>query len=380
MNQTLFATQSKSAKALFLAVLAVGLLSLAWAAPADAKIKVGMVLPLTGPLAATGNDIANGSRAAIASDAAASAAIELIIVDDQFDPVKSEQLARQLVTDQKVDALLSCFGTVSCLAVSKVAQELSVPLIGAMAGAEVLRAADRNMVYSVRGSATQEITSLLKYMDSIGKPASSVVIQDDGFGKAYANSLVALETQLGYQPIAKINLDPKAPNYVGIAKQARAKGVEAIILFANTTHSVGIIKALNDSKYYGQILNLAGQANGGFVKGLSGGAQLAIFSTVTPSPFTANSVLTRGFHNAWKASQKNESYSYINFEAYINARVLIEAQKRGKATSAASLDRALGELNNFDMGGLVVGFSGKRRQGATFADTAVLLKSGRFKH
>jgi branched-chain amino acid transport system substrate-binding protein len=120
---------------------------------AQNTIKVGMVLPLTGPLAGTGNDIAAGTRAAIEAVNQAGGIkgqkIELLIEDDHFDPKASEALSRELVKSKGAHALLSCFGTVSCLAVAKVAQDTSTPLLGAMAGAETLRDAKYTKVYNL---------------------------------------------------------------------------------------------------------------------------------------------------------------------------------------------------------------------------------------
>jgi branched-chain amino acid transport system substrate-binding protein len=351
---------------------------------ASADIKIGMVLPLTGPLALTGKDIAQGSYAAV--DAVNRAGgikgqrIELIVEDDRFDAKLSEELARTMAKTKGVSAFLSCFGTVSCLAVAKVAQETSVPLLGPIAGSEALRDPKLSKVFSVRANASEEVGVLLKYLSAINQGTAAVIVQDDGFGKAYASSLQSVAGQYNFKPSLQINFDPKAPNYPDLAKRVLAGStVPSVLLIANTVHSVGIIKALDDAKYYGQVLNLAGQANGGFVKGLAKYTQLSVFATVTPSPFGENSSAAQAYRTLWKTSNANDNYSYIGFEAFLNAELLLAALKKSGNFTAASLDQALGQLNKIRIYELSYNFAGKQRQAASFTDLAVM-SQGTFKH
>ncbi len=363
---------------------AITCLSLLAMTPAQAAIKIGLVLPLTGPLASTGNDIAQGSIAAIdrmnLAGGIKGQRIELIVEDDRFDAKLSEELARNMAKTKGASAFLSCFGTVNCLAIAKVAQETGVPLLGPIAGAQLLRDAKQTKVYSVRADASQEVGVLLKYLSAINQHTAAVIVQDDGFGNAYASAMQSVAAQYGFKPSLTITFDPKTPNYAQIAKRAAAgTAVPSVLLIANTVHSVGIIKALDDAKYYGQVLNLAGQANGGFVKGLSKYSQVAVFATVTPSPFGENSPAAQSYRTLWKTSNANDNYSYIGFEAFLNAELLVAALKRSNGFSPAALDQALSSLNKVKLYELNYSFAGKQRQAASFTDLAVL-SEGTFKH
>jgi branched-chain amino acid transport system substrate-binding protein len=354
-------------------------------ANAQNTIKIGMVLPLTGPLAGTGNDIAAGTRAAIEAvnqvGGIKGQKIELLIEDDRFDPKASEALSRELVKSKGAHALLSCFGTVSCLAVAKVAQDTNTPLLGAMAGAEILRDAKYTKVYNVRANASEEVGILLNYLDVLKLNKTPVAVQDDGFGNAYAASLKSSAAKHQFAPTNSVMFDPKKPDYPAIAAQLLAGNTAppAVLLIANTLHSVGIVKALNEAKYYGQILNLAGQANTGFVKSIGAGEQLAVFATVTPSPFDNRSPAADAYRDAWRGLNKNDNYSYIAFESFLNAQVLIQALKRSANYTASGIDQALGQAGTMKFYELTYSFANKRRQAASYTDLAMLSK-GVFRH
>lgn len=355
---------------------------------AYAQIKIGMVLPMSGPLAATGADIVAGSQAFVAAlnarggvsaGALKGQKIELLIEDDKFDPVRSEALARSLIKDGGVSAILSCFGTVSCLAIAKVADENKVPLIGPIAGAPALRKAEHKHVFSIRADAVEEVAALVGYLKGIGQNESTALIQDDGFGNAYAAALKTAVSKAAFSISLSLSFDPKKPNYTAIAAELIAQRPESVMLMANTQHSIGIIQALNVLGYTGQVLNLAGQANGVFVKSLRGGKQIAVFSMMTPSPMVSAAVAANDYRAGMdKISQKN--LSYLSFEAYLNARLLGGALQRAGNATPLVLTSTLQALKDFDLGVFKVTFSGNQRQGASYTDLAVLTADGRFRH
>ena len=351
---------------------------------AHAKFRIGLILPLSGPAATTGQDIANGTRAAFedinAKGGIRGKQVELIIEDNKFDNKLTEELTNQLIKARKVDALLSCFGTVNCVTIAKLAQAAGVPLVGPVAGAESLRAPELNKVYSIRASATEEVQALLGYLNGAGKINTALIVQDDGFGKSYAKSLADISEKNNFKPSASVSFDPAKPNYADIAVKAKQSNPEKIVLLAGTQHSIGIIKALNEVKYFGQILNLAGQANTAVVKGLNGGTQMAVFAAVTPSPFANNTLVAQQYRANWETVTKNKLYSYAGFEAYINARLLVEALQKAKSDNPAGIDRSLSELSNLNLGGFKLSFANNARQAGNYTDTVVLLSDGRFKH
>ena len=80
-----------------------------------------------------------------------------------------------------------------------------------------------------------------------------------------------------------------------------------------------------------------------------------------------------------KASSKDTTYNSL--EGYITAKVFIEALRRaGKDLTREKLMSALETMNNYDLGGFVVDYSGGKRVGSTFVDLSIISKSGQFLH
>jgi branched-chain amino acid transport system substrate-binding protein len=123
------------------AMLAVAL-ALAWAAPSLAQdvVKVGMLVPLTGPFTPTGKQLIAGAKLYMQrnGDSVAGKKIVLIIKDDTGNPDMTKRLAQELVVNDKV-ALLAGFGlTPGALATAPIATEAKIPQIVMMAATSII--------------------------------------------------------------------------------------------------------------------------------------------------------------------------------------------------------------------------------------------------
>jgi branched-chain amino acid transport system substrate-binding protein len=124
-----------------LAVLAAAL-AVAWAAPGLAQdtVKIGMLVPMTGPFTPTGKQLVAGAKLymQLYGDTVAGKKIVLIIKDDTGNPDMTKRLAQELVVNDKV-AMLAGFGlTPGALATAPIATEAKIPEIVMMAATSVI--------------------------------------------------------------------------------------------------------------------------------------------------------------------------------------------------------------------------------------------------
>jgi branched-chain amino acid transport system substrate-binding protein len=108
------------------------------AAPAFAQqvVKVGVILPMTGPFASTGRQVEAGARLWLAQngDTVAGKKIELIVRDDTGSADQTKRIATELIVNDKV-AVIAGFGlTPLALAVGPVATQAKVPAVIMAAG------------------------------------------------------------------------------------------------------------------------------------------------------------------------------------------------------------------------------------------------------
>jgi branched-chain amino acid transport system substrate-binding protein len=124
-------------------------------APAFAQsdtVKIGLILPMTGPFASTGRQIEAAAKLYMQQNGATVAGrkIELIVRDDTGTPDIAKRLAQELVNDKV--AILAGFGlTPIALAVAPVATQAKVPEVVMAAGSSMVTEASP---YIVRSSFT----------------------------------------------------------------------------------------------------------------------------------------------------------------------------------------------------------------------------------
>ena len=118
------------------ATAALAFLASTPAAFAQATVKVGLILPMTGPSASTGRQIEAAARLYIAEhgNKVAGKTIELDVKDDQGTADITKRLAQELIVNDKA-AIIAGFGlTPLALAAGPVATQAKVPAIIMAAG------------------------------------------------------------------------------------------------------------------------------------------------------------------------------------------------------------------------------------------------------
>ncbi len=120
-----------------LAAAGVALGALA-AVPAAAQetVKVGLILPMTGPFASTGRQVSAGAKTFLEmkGDTVAGKKIELIIRDDAGVADQTRRIAQELVVNEGVKLLAGGGLTPLAMAVAPVATQAKVPMIVTSAG------------------------------------------------------------------------------------------------------------------------------------------------------------------------------------------------------------------------------------------------------
>src|SRR5438552_14555096 len=112
--------------------LVTALCVLPGAANAADPLKIGLILPLTGPFASTGKQIEAACRLDIAKngDTVAGRKVELIVKDDTgLAPETTKRIAQELVVQDKVSVLAGFGLTPLALAAAPVATEAKVPMV-----------------------------------------------------------------------------------------------------------------------------------------------------------------------------------------------------------------------------------------------------------
>ena len=213
-------------------VLAFSALSTS-AAFANQPLKIGMILPMSGPFAAYGKQILNGANLYIQQNGSsvANREVQLIIKDDTgIAPELSKRHAQELLIKDKVDILAGFGLSPSAFSVAPLATQAKKPMI-------VLNAATSSITtkspYITRVSFTLAQVTAPVASWAINNNIKNVytIVSDYGPGHDAEQQFIKTFTQAGGNIVASIRTPVSNPDFSAYVQRAKDAKPDAIFLF-----------------------------------------------------------------------------------------------------------------------------------------------------
>ena len=368
-------------KKLLFSCLAAALALLGHAA--QAQILVGQTAGFTGPVGAGVKETTEGAKLYIdavnAKGGVGGQKIELISLDDKFDPKLAAENARKLVEEQNVIAMFLTRGTPHTEAVLPVIDKHGVPLVGPSTGAMVLHQPIKKHVFNVRATYQREAEKAVTHLNSMGITRIGIVFADDSFGADGVAGAQKGLTTAKLKPAVLEKFDRSKPDFAPIAPKVFQSNAQAIIMVASGQAVIDGIKAFRAAGSTAQIVTLSNNASAGFVKSLGDSARGIIVTQVFPYERSIAFPMVKEAQELAKALGQNE-VSPAMLEGFAAAKVLVEGLRRaGAKPTREKLQAALEGMQKYDLGGLEVSYSPTDHTGLDFADLSIIGPDGKFK-
>lgn len=215
-----------------LAVLAMALSPMVSVHAAN-ELKIGMILPMSGPFADYGRQIESGARLYLSKngDTVAGRKVELIIKDDTgVAPEISKRQAQELVVKEKVDILAGFGLTPSAFAVAPLSAEAKKPMVVMNAATSAVTA---KSPYVVRTSHTlPQITApIATWAAKNGIKKVYTVVADYGPGHDSETQFKKTFTAAGGQVVGEVRAPVKNPDFAPFLQKIKDTKPDAVFLF-----------------------------------------------------------------------------------------------------------------------------------------------------
>ncbi|MBC3920366.1 ABC transporter substrate-binding protein [Undibacterium sp. CY18W] len=350
------------------------------------EIKIGYVTGLTGPIAITANEGLTMARGYIeqvnAQGGINGNKITLVAKDDHYDATKTAGLIDEAITKDGVVAFVNTAGTANTLSIIKsgTLNKYKVPLLGVFSGSEAIRGTGSEQIFHTRPSYNDEVFKIARIVSTLGLKKVAVFYQDDGFGASINDSIARASQEHKFDVILKTSYKSGETNFTKQAKEIIAAQPQAIFLMGVPEAVMHFMKAYDAPTGASQIYTLsfvppkllidfAGESR---VRGLA-------ITQVVPNPIGGSLQLTKDYQ-ALLASPygKGTVASPLNFENYMNMRLMMEALKTaGAKPTPEKITQALKGMRNYRIGGFAIDFGDTNRRGSSFLDIAVISMNGR---
>ena len=350
--------------------------------PAWAQLRIGQPSGFTGSVAAGVKENTEGAKLYInainARGGVNGQKIELISVDDKFDPKVTVEVARELITNQKVLALFLNRGTPHSQALLPLLEEFKVPLVGPSTGAMALHEPVNPWVFNVRATYQREAAKAIEHLATTGITRIALLQTDDSFGADSAAGALKGFESVGQKPLLLEKFPRDKPDFSELAKQVAKSGAQAVMVIGSAGNTANAVKAIRAAGSRAQAVTLSNNASEGFIKLLGDHARGVIVTQVFPNERSVTYALIKEAQELAKAAGM-EGVSPAMMEGYAAAKVLTEGLRRaGPNPTPVALRSALEGIKDFDLGGVKVSYSPTNHTGLDFADLSIIDASGRF--
>jgi ABC-type branched-subunit amino acid transport system substrate-binding protein len=356
-------------------------LVLAWAAgPASAQILIGQTAGFTGAVAAGVKEITAGAKLYLddvnAEGGIAGQKIELVSLDDAFEPKRAAENAEELIVRRKVLALFLTRGTPHTQAIQPLLAKYGVPLVAPSTGAMVLHKPVDPWLFNVRATYQREAERAVAHLATIGVRRIGVIHVDDSFGADLLEGAQRGLQAAGLEAAFVAKFDRSKPDFAPVLAAAGKAAPQAVLFIGSGSMVADGIAQLRKAGVTAQVVTFSNNASGGFVKSLGEHARGVIVAQVFPFE---RSMATAFVKEAAGLAKGKAELSPAMLEGFAAAKVLVAGLRRApQPLTREGLRKALDDLGRLDLGGIELSYSPRDHTGLDFVDLSIIGAGGKF--
>ncbi len=352
-----------------LAMLALALPALADEGVEESVVRFAQVAALEGPAGALGSGMREGILAAFEEANSAGGIhgrmVELESFDDGYEPDQSVAHVRSVIDGNAHLGFIGPVGTPTSQATQPVATEARMPFIGPFTGAGFLRDPALTNVVNVRATYNAETEAWIEHLvDELGMTSIAILYQDDGFGRVGLAGVTEALEKRGMTLAAEGTYTRNTVAVKSALLEIRKADPQAVVMVGAYKPIAEFIRLSKKLKFEPTFVNISFVGSDALAAELGSEGQGVIVSQVVPFPWDASLPVVAEYQAAIKAHDADAKPSFVTLEGYLVGRVALRAlEAAGPELDRAAYLAALGDLGDFDVGGLQFDYGAGDNQG-----------------
>lgn len=248
---------------------------------AEAKeIKIGVIIPMSGPLAATGKHLRDGYELAVdvinnkhpglgipigeweGIPGLGGAKIKLIFKDHRADPGLGADLAKRLIEDEKVIGLMGCYNSSVTKTVSAVAERYGIPHLNGNSSSPLLTKRGFEWYWRTFPHDTFFVDDLFKLLDGMVKGKApgvkpvpreeintlAVAVEDTEWGSAVGKLIEQFASERGYKMAESFLYAHGAPDLTSETRRLVASKAGCYLFAPYISDAILFVKTLKSMR------------------------------------------------------------------------------------------------------------------------------------
>ncbi len=310
--------------------------------PQGDAIKIGAIFGMTGPAANLGEPEAKTAEMCVEKLNAAGGIeghkIQLIMKDSGSTPDKAVSLAKQLIDEEKVLAIIGPSTSGEAMAIKNICQEGKTIMISCAAAKEIVDPV-ASYVFKVPQNDSDAARVIYEALKARGITRIGVISSNDGFGTGGAKQLEALKGEYGMTIAISEAYDKQATDLTNVLTKLKGADVQAVVNWSAVPAQSVIAKNMKQIEFNVPLFQSHGfgnikyaQAGGDAVNGTLFPCGRLLIADVLPANHPQKALLTQ-YKKDYETRYK-EDISTFGGHPYDALLLLSEAIKK-----AGSIDK-----------------------------------------
>jgi branched-chain amino acid transport system substrate-binding protein len=267
--------------------------------------------------------------------------IQLQAFDDSYDPDRAPACFKRM-TKEGVFALGFFVGTPTAKVYVPIAQEEKIPVVGLFTGAQMLYEPLKHEIINVRASYYDETREQVDKLWEQNVRKIGVIYQDDPFGKAVLDGVKLALQRHNAVPVGLGTFARSSVEIDGGLKEVMAAHPQAVVIAGPYAPTAAIVKQSHADRWRPHFLAVSFVGTEEFIKEAGADAEGTIITQVMPPYDRTDYPTVALYRKCLSKYSPGEPPTFVSFEGFVDAMVVIEGLKRavkmspGKSLSARS--------------------------------------------
>jgi len=231
----------------------------------EGTIKVGLIQPLSGPVAASGNFVRMGAEIGRdwvnAKGGVLGRKIELVIEDNKSDPKEAASAAEKLITRDKVPVIIGAWGSSMTLAAMPKLEEYGVPMIVETSSAASITKRGNPWVFRISPPSEMEAIGLETKLKTLGIRSYDFLAVNTDWGRGAVGAFGEVLKKNGASQGAVEFMDQAATDLTAQLTKIKGTGADTLMVTTSVEQITLLLKQAQELRLNRRIVTTGGSSS-----------------------------------------------------------------------------------------------------------------------
>jgi len=234
-------------------------------ARAQESVKIGVIQPLSGPVAASGSYVRMGAEIARdwinAKGGVLGRKVELLIEDNKSDPKEAATAAEKLIVRDKVPVIVGAWGSTMTLAAMPKLEEYGVPMVVETSSASTITKRGNPWIFRISPPSEMEALGLQKYLKDFGIKRADFLAVNTDWGRGAVGAFGDVLRKSGVAVGATEYMDQAATDMNAQITKVKADTPDTLFLTTSVEQITLVLKQAQEQRLALKVITTGGSSS-----------------------------------------------------------------------------------------------------------------------